>query len=351
MRAPLPSKLLFWALAVLLSACSRPEEKGEELQIRLLLDAAPAVKTSAGAVDEDGVAFWFVLIYDSQGRLLRETLNLTENSFTMTVDALDYADVTMYVFANIDPDRFSKGWADEQTLLANSYGLDIIQQSGKLPMCCRQHTGFTSSRTVNIALERMVSKIRLERFEIVLSGEYADDMFSREGVYLQNVVPSMSLKQYFSRSSDIAAKPGLYPWFYHANWMYSKFDASAYRGNRNETDALRLLGNGNVFYTLPNFSRSMRSEDPDWADLCTKLVVEAYYVMMSIDTQFEMFYPIEAVDYSTGCLEPNNVYNFRVIINGPGYLNPWGPRDNTDPQVSLSLSVTPWSRYKINENI
>ena len=118
-----------------------------------------------------------------------------------------------------------------------------------------------------------------------------------------------------------------------------------------ENDRLGLLGEGTVFYTLPNFSHSMPGDDPDWADLCTKLVVEAEYCETASSTDLELYYPVELLNPLSGCLEPNNVYNVNITINCPGYTDPWGPRVSTDPVVSFSLDVYPWNKYSINESI
>ena len=347
-----PFDILVRVLAVLaLSACQRPEEKSGEVQISLVLDAARTLKTVEGTVDEDGVAYWYVLIYDAQGNLLKEMMDLTQTRYDMIVDASQYACVTLYAFANIDPDSLQAGWSDEQSLLSNSYGLEIVQQSGLLPMCCRLQTAFTSSGTVKISLERMVSKICLNSLAVDLKGEFENDDFVQGPVYLQNVVPQMSLEQYFAGTSDIAAEQGHYPWFYHDNWMYSKFNSGKYQGEHNESDALGLLGGGTVFYTLPNFSRSMPSEDPDWADLCTKLVVEADYLYKYVWIDLDVYYPVEVLNRLSGCLEPNNIYNVDITVHCPGYLDPWGPRVSSDPQVSFSLEVYPWNKCSIKETI
>ena len=95
-----PSDILVRVLAVLaLSACLRPEEKSGEVQISLVLDAARTLKTVEGTVDEDGVAYWYVLIYDAQGNLLKEMMDLTQTRYDMVVDASQYACVTLYAFA------------------------------------------------------------------------------------------------------------------------------------------------------------------------------------------------------------------------------------------------------------
>ena len=351
MRVSLPSKMLFWVLAVLFSACLRPEEESDELKISLVLDAATTLKTVEGTVDEDGVAYWYVLIYDARGRLLKEMMDLTQTKYDFIVDASQYSSITLYAFANIDIESLTCGWADEQSLLGNTYGLDIVQNSGMLPMCCRLRTGFTSSGTVKIALERMVSKICLNSLVVDLKGKYKDDVCREVMVYLQNVVPQMSLEQYFSQTSDIAAQEGHYPWFYHDNWMYTYFSTDKYQGDYMENDRLGLFGDGTVFYTLPNFSHSMPGDDPDWADLCTKLVVEAEYCETASSTDLELYYPVEVLNLMSGCLEPNNVYNVNITINCPGYTDPWGPRVSTDPVVSFSLDVYPWNKYSINESI
>lgn len=351
MKAPLPYKALIWALAVLLSACLRPEGKGGEVEILFSLDAAPKLKSLEGAVDENSVVYWCLLIYDNNGRLLKEVMDLKTSSYSMVVDAGEYSRVTVYAFANIEPGSLEMGWADEDKLLSNSYGLDIVQQNGILPMGFRLRTGFSSSGTVGISLKRMVSKIRLRSLVVDLKGKYAEDEFYEGAVYLQNVIPKMSLKQYFSNTSDIAATEGHYPWFYHDNWLYSIFTTDKYRGEYDERDAAGLFGIGELFYTLPNFCHALPSDDPDWADLCTKLVVEAEYKSKESQELLEVYYPVEVLNLQSGFLEPNNVYDVDIVIHAPGYSDPWGPRVNVDPQVSFSLEVQTWDNYSINENI
>ena len=336
---------------LLLGACCGSEQ-GDPLEIRLVLDAVRGTRASEGLIDEDAISSWYVLIYNSSGVLLKEMMNLHELSYSLIVDGSTFSDVTVYAFANLDTQTLTQGWGSEEALLSNTYGLSLVQNSGLLPMCCKMKTSFSTSSTLNLKLERMVSKIRLRSVSVDLKGSFSNDTFTQGKVYLQNVVAEMSLEQYFSRSSSLEASESHYPWFYHANWMYSEFDSSSYQGDRQEEDPLGLLGGGGtVFYTLPNFRVAVPDDNPDWADLCTKLVMESKHYMRELGVWLDLYYPVEILNPASGCLEANNVYDLDLIVYCPGYLNPWGPRDTSDPQVAVSIVVDLWSTNTIVEKI
>lgn len=347
-RKSLPLRLLVNVTVLLSLSLGCTELSVRTVEVSFVLDAARETKASEGVLDEDRIDQWYILIYDSSGRLLKDISGIEGTSTSMVVDGTAYSDVTLYAFANYPRSWMSRGWSTEAALLSNRYCLEDVGASGLIPMSLRLNTGFSSSKTVVISLERMLSKIRVHGPSVNLLGEFSSDIFSMEGIYLLGAVGEMSLGDYFGRTP-----PGLAGlWFYHGNWMYSCFPSAGYQGSYDEMDGSNLLGGGgNVFYSLPNFNVAIPSADPDWADLTTKLVVEASYFMVMLGDWLNLYYPVEMISAASGCLEPNNIYDVDMVVMCPGYLNPWGPRIDTDPQVRISVRTSIWSTEIYTETI
>lgn len=308
--------------AAVLAACEKKESVvvGEEKEMVTLEVKIPEEMTKAVNVgSEDAVSKYQIMVYDTDTDLLEAYTIISGTSTSATVSCTT-GPKEIVVLANA-PDMESV--TSLSTLKETRSRLEH-NTIGSLVMEGSKPVDLTVSSTVEVELNRIVSKVRLSSVNVDFENDAYDAMsFEIVSAYLINVPAD---KKYLVKSAATqVAKPS--EWYnklaYEAN--------SAYDGILKDminVSSTKNYQTHHVFYSYPN-PHLADDFSSTWSERPTRLVVEAKLGGVLY------YYPIKLPQ-----LEQNKMYDVSLNITRPGKTTPY--EDMKKHEETFTIKVIGW---------
>lgn len=335
-------RIAFIAAALLLASCSddyvspvSTPDKKVGLTVTLN-DTETKAYVEAGSTEESTLHNVQVLVFNKDN-----VLETSSDLLTSSMDRIDLEVIpgnkTIWVLGNV-PSKVSP--ASLNDLLAINYALGD-NSLNKFIMSGYEHVEVTDASSVEIALERLASKVAIDKIERRFTdGRYSEIPLEIKNIYISNA----------SSHTNVVAS-GTTVGHYNLKGVIDDDLPSGAADLIYDYDINTVLNEGgdyttpHTFYVYPNNVMDDHPGSGNNGDKKTRLVVECLY------NGSPCYYPITLPPYHPDLNNPltrNTSYHItKLVLKRPGSPDPDNPGDEVDSTVDFSfyITVAPWGRH------